>query len=95
MKERKKPMSAVEVSRLMMAREVFHECMKEQEVCVVLPDGVSEEQVFGNYLPAVRQRMRRRNVSVTTLAGLTDDHMQSNIKLVDLSGISVTLSIES
>lgn len=95
MKERKKPMSAVEVSRLMMVREVFHECMKEQKVCVVLPDGVSEEQVFGNYLPAVRQRMKRRNVSVTTLAGLTDAHMQSNIKLVDLSGISVTLSIES
>lgn len=95
MKERKKPMSDVEVTRLMMVRDVFHECMKDQPVCVVLPDGRSEEQIFGNYLPSVRQRMRRKNVTVTTLAGLTVEHIESNVCVVDLSEIAVTLSIES
>lgn len=91
MKERKKPMTEPETTRLMMVREVFHECGKDQKVCVVLPDGVTDRQVFGDYLPAVRSRMNRRNVTVTTLTGLTVEHIENNISVVDLSEISITL----
>lgn len=91
MKDRKKAMTEQETSRLMMVREVFHECNKDQTVCVVLPDGVTDHQVFGDYLPSVRNRMKRRNVTVTTLAGLTDEHIENNMCVVDLSGISITL----
>ena len=91
MKDRKKAMTEQETSRLMMVREVFHQCNKDQTVCVVLPDGVTDYQVFGNYLTAVRNRIKRRNVTVTTLAGLTEEHMENNICVVDLSGISITL----
>lgn len=91
MKDRKKPMPQAEMSRLMLVREAYHECGKDHNVCVVLPDGKSHEQIFGGYLPAMRQRMTRRNVTVTTLAGLTVEHIDNNMSVVDLSEIIITL----
>lgn len=80
-----------EKSRLMSVREVFHETIKDQNVCVVLPDGKSEHEVFGDYLPSLRSRLRRRNVTVVWYKDLTVEHIESNNCVVDLSGIRITL----
>lgn len=91
-KPRRKPeQTDEEKSRLMLIRDVFHETMKEQNVCVVLPDGKSEQEVFGDYLASLRGRLRRRNVTVVWYKDLTVEHIESNNCVVDLSEIRITL----
>lgn len=90
MKEKRKPMPEAEVNRLMMIREAYRECGNDHTVCIVLPDGKTEEQIFNNFLPSMRRRMRRKNVTLTTLAGLTVEHIENNVCVVDLSEITVT-----
>lgn len=88
---RKADMTDEEKSRLMLLRDVFHESMKDQNLCVVLPDGKSEQEVFGDHLPALRSRLRRRNVTVVWYKDLTVEHIDGNNCVVDLSGIRITL----
>ncbi|HDR2377077.1 TPA: hypothetical protein QCH88_004323 [Enterobacter asburiae] len=91
-KSRRKAMpTQEETTRLMMVREVFHESMKDQKVCVVLPDGKSEQEVFGLYYNSVRGRLRRPNVVVTQMKHLTVEHIEGNNCVVDLSEILITL----
>lgn len=91
-KSRRKAMPTdEETTRLMMVREVFHETMKDHNVCVVLPDGKSEQEVFGAYLPSLMSRLRRRNVTVVCDKELTVEHIESNNCVVDLSSIRLTL----
>lgn len=85
-KTRRKPQQTVEeMSRLMLVRDVYHETMKDQNVCVVLPDGKTEAEVFGEYLTPVRSRLRRRNVTVVWYKELTVEHLESNNCVVDMS----------
>lgn len=90
-KKKKSKLTDEETTRLMMIREVFHETNKNQFVCVVLPDGKSEQEVFGDYLTSLRGRLRRRNVSVVWYKDLTVEHIESNNCVVDLSQIRMTL----
>lgn len=90
-KKRRKPEHTDEErTRLMMIREVFHETMVDHNVCVVLPDGVEEAVVFGSYHTSIKSRLRRRNVMVVTMKDLTEDHLDSNNRVIDLSGIRIT-----
>lgn len=91
-KPRRKPeQTDEEKSRLMSIRDVFHETMKDQNVCVVLPDGKSEQEVFGDYLTSLRSRLRRRNVTVVWYKDLTVEHIENNNCVVDLSQVRITL----
>lgn len=91
-KSRRKAMPTdEETTRLMMVREVFHECNKDQKVCVVLPDGKSAQEVFGNYYDSVRGRLSKPNVVVTAYKDLTAEHIEDNNCVVDLSEIRITL----
>lgn len=80
-----------ETTRLMLVREVFHETIKDQKVCVVLPDGKSEQEVFGLYYQSVRGRLSKNNVMVTHMKDLTVEHIENNNCVVDLSEIRITL----
>lgn len=90
-KPRRKPeQTDEEKSRLMLIRDVYHESMKDQNLCVVLPDGKTEQEVFGDYLTPLRSRLRRRNVTVVWYKDLTVEHINDNNCVVDLSEIRIT-----
>lgn len=77
--------------REMMIREVYHECGEDQNVCVVLPDGIPVDKVFDNFYASIKSRLARRNVCVTYSKDLTVEHIENNNVVVDLSKINVTL----
>lgn len=88
---RKAEQTAEERTRLMMIRDVYRESALEQGVCVVLPDGKTPQEVFGNYYASIQSRLSRPNVVVTWMKDLTVQHIEDNNVVVDLSEIHITL----
>lgn len=91
-KPRRKPeQTDEEKTKLMIIREVYHECGEDHNVCVVLPDGIPIDKVFDNFYASIKSRLARRNVCVTYSKDLTVEHIENNNVVVDLSEIHVTL----
>lgn len=89
LKSRRKAMPTnEETSRLMMVRDVFRQCGGKEPVCVVLPDGKTEAEVFGNYYQSIRSRLHSDNVVVVNDSDLTEKHLSITL-VVDLTEIVI------
>ena len=84
---RKSLPTSEETSKLMQAREVYRECGKDQNVCVVIPDDKTVDQVFDNYHTVMKGRLSRSNVSIVYYSQLTEEDIECNNLIIDLSMI--------
>jgi len=89
MKDKKRPASEIEVSRLELVREVFRECGREKTVCVVIPDGVTIRNVFGIFYDAVVIRLTKSKALVVPVGDLTESHIDDFECVLDLSCIPI------
>lgn len=88
---RKQEQTDEEKTKLMMVREVYHECGQDHYVCVVLPDGIPVDKVFDNFYASIKSRLARRSVCVIYAKDMTVEHIENNNVVVDLSEIRITL----
>lgn len=89
MKDKKRPPSEIEVSRLELVREVFRTCGREKTVCVVIPDGVTIRSVFGIFYDAVVRRLSQSGVLGVPVGDLTENHIDDFECVLDLSSIPI------
>lgn len=71
----------VDNNMLMKLREIFH---SSKDTCVVVPDNVLLEDLFGNYYLAISTRLRTEGVRVINYGNLTQKDLEYE-KIIDLS----------
>ena len=70
-------------SHMAYAREIYRVCGKNTGVCIVIPDGVSIEDLVGEYYPSVASRLDREDVIVVSESELTVAHISDYSRVLD------------